>query len=189
MAFSLTYAFGKAGRHTRTIATQAREFISAQRRTLPNNSAIEFLYGQSKAIDCVLFMVFYSEDGDAFYDIHRRYLTQLLQITESGFRRMSLAYASALLVGLPVQSGSSDELNTRRGALHTLAHLYDGSEPATYWIEMAYSPNDAGITAALLTDIAKVLRITPVNMNVFASDWLSLLPSIDRATDVFHRSV
>ena len=189
MDFSLTYAFGKAGRHTRTIANQAREFISAQRRTLPNNSAIDFLYGQSKAIDHVLFMVFYSETGDVFYHIHRRYLTQLLQVTESGFRRMSLAYASTLLVGMPVQSGSTDELSIRMAALRALAHLYDGSQPATYWIEMACRPHDAGITAALLTDIAKVLRITPANKNEFASDWLSLLPSIDRATDVFDRSI
>jgi hypothetical protein len=189
VGFSLNYAFGKAGRHTRAIATQARAFISAQRRTLPDNPAIDFLYMQSRAIDATLFPVFYSEPDDVFYPLHRKYLPQLLEVNEAGFRRMSQAYASALLVGLPMQSGSHEEISNRAGALHTLAHLYDASQPATYWLEMARSPDDAGITAALLTDIAKVLRIAPLNKNEFASDWLSLLPSIDRATAIFQRSM
>lgn len=190
MAFSLTYAFGKAGRHARTVATQARDFIGAQRRTLPANPAIDFLYMQSRAIDSVLFGVFYSDDPrDACYTLHRKYLPQLLEVTESGFRRMSQAYASALLLGLPIQTGDNEELSNRGGALHTLAHLYDGSQPASYWMEMAIRPTDMGITAALLTDIAKVLRLEPPNKDVFAHDWLALLPMIDRATAICRRTM
>lgn len=184
MAFSLTYAFGKAGRHTRAIATQARDFIRAQRRTLPDNVAIDFLYSQSQAIDFALFRVFYSEAGDTCYPMHQKYLPRLLEVTESGFRRMSQAYASALLVGIPIQSGSEEEFQARLGALNTIAHLYDASEPASYWMELAHSPTDAGITAALLNDIAKVLRIDHCNREEFARDWLSLLPTISRAMSV-----
>lgn len=187
MGFSFTYAFGRAGRHTRAIATQARAFISAQRSTLPVNPAIDFLYTQSRAIDATLFPVFYSEPDDVFYRLHRKYLPQLLGVNESGFRRMSQAYASTMLVGLPITSGTKDELSNREGALRTIAHLYDASQPASYWLELAHSPDDAGITAALITDIAKVLRVSPLNKNEFASDWLSLLPEIDRATAFFQR--
>lgn len=189
MAFSLTYAFGKAGRHTRAIASQARDFISAQRRTLPTNPAIDFLYVQSQAIDSVLFHVFYSEPPDSGYRLHRKYFPHLLEVTESGFRRMSQAYASAFLVGLPIQSGAEAELRKREDVLRTVAHLYDGSEPASYWVEMAYRPNDAGITACLLTDIAKVLRVEPQNRSEFAQDWLSLLPMIDQSTAIWQRSM
>ncbi len=182
MGFSLTYAFGKTGRHARSVASQAREFISAQHRTLQTNDAIDFLYMQSRAIDHVLFSVFYSEPGDPGYQLHQKYLPVLLKVTESGFRRMSLAYASALMVTLPINSGSEEEINNRIGALHTLSHLYDGSEPASYWIDVTRAPDDDGITTCLLTDIAKVLRIEPSDIEQFARDWLSLFPLIDRVT-------
>lgn len=185
MGISLTYAFGRAGRHTRAIANQARSFISAQRRSLPDNVAVDFLYQQSQAIDCTLFLVFYSEAGDSCYQMHQKYLPKLLEVTEVGFRRISQAYASALLVGIPMQSGSEEELDTRVGALNTIAHLYDSSEPASYWIEMACNPDDGGIAAALLNDIAKVLRVDPLDRDEFARDWFSLLPMISRAMTVF----
>lgn len=185
MAFSLTYALGKAGRHARSIAAEARKFITAQHRTLPVNSATQFLYSHSKAIDAVLFRVFYSEPGDRCYPIHARYLPSLLEVTESGFRQVSQAYASAQVVALPLESGTATERRTREELLRTISYLYVNHEPASYWVELAHSPNEAGITAALLTDIAKVLRFNPPHTNQFARDWLSLIPLINQATAVF----
>lgn len=187
MGISLTYAFGRAGRHLRAIVTPARTFISAQRSTLPNNPAIDFLFMQSKAIDHVLFHVFYSEPEDECYMLHKKYLPYLLEVPECGFRRMSLAYASALIVGLPTQPKSEADCQLIAGALHTLSHLYDGSEPASHWLKLAYSRSDEGINASLLADIAKVLRISPSNQHAFAFDWLALLPLINRTTEIMQR--
>jgi len=69
-----------------------------------------------------------------------------------------------------------------------VAYLYDGSEPARVWVEMAYSPTEVQVADALLSEIAKVLRVNPPNRHEFASDWLSLVPHIESAMAIFHRS-
>lgn len=85
MAFSLTYAFGAMGRHTRKISREARAFIGAKFRNLEPSRFRDYLFAQYYAIDGTLFSVFYNDDPNhPLYSIHKKYATKLLDATESG---------------------------------------------------------------------------------------------------------
>ena len=62
MAFSLTYAFGTMGRHTRKISSEARCFVGARFRSIESSRLRDYLFAQYLAIDGTLFAVFYNDD-------------------------------------------------------------------------------------------------------------------------------
>lgn len=183
MGFSLTYAFGRMGRHIREISREARAFVGAKFRNLDPSPLRDYLFAQYFAIDGTLFNVFYSDDTtDPLYSIHRKYANKLLDATECDFRHLGLAYAVSLLAGEPLRNATQEEMAGRLSVLDTIAFIYDGSRPTELWTALVLQPDDSMIAAAMCQDIAHVLQLDPRDKAGFSSDWLSLVPYIVEGT-------
>ena len=184
MAFSLTYAFGRMGRHIRQISGDARAFVGAKFRDLDPSRLRDYLFAQYFAIDMTLFKVFYNDDPrDPLYSIHKKYADKLLAATESDFRHLGLAYAFSLLAGQPLTSATEAEIAGRISILHAISSIYDGSQPPQLWISLVLKPDDSMIAAALCYDIGKALQLDPRDKTAFSNDWLSLVPGIIAGTN------
>src|SRR5438067_2028388 len=114
MPFSLSYAFGGAGRHIRKISREARAFIGAKFRNLEPGPVRDQLFAQYLAIDGTLFKVFYNDDRkDPFYRIHKTYANKLLDATAADFRHLARAYALSFLTAHPVTRATEEEMTGR----------------------------------------------------------------------------
>lgn len=187
MAFSLSYAFGRTGRHTRKIASESRSFVGTKFRNLQPTPLRDFLFAQQFAIDSILFQVFYSEVGDSLYPIHQKYADKLIDATACDFLRLSRLYSCAILVG---QSSSDSAQPTDEqvagtlGILRVIDFLYGGSEPGEVWDALVSKPDPSIAGAVLCLGVARVLQMDPRDKAAFANDWLSLIPRIDAATSL-----
>lgn len=186
MSYSFKYAFGRRGRHARSVAGGARSYIEKMYRDLPSHPGTTWLWKQSFGIQSVLFGVLYSEEEHLCYGISRRYENELRRITEVEYRRACLAYASFFIVlmdlvytdGLPAEDQRSTMLNTAWA-------LYDDSEPSSDWAMLADFPDSTDTHRLLLLDLSRHFGIVPFDEEQFAADWLSLLPSMDSAVERF----
>ncbi|MCO6458560.1 MAG: hypothetical protein J5I93_24910 [Pirellulaceae bacterium] len=184
MTFSLTYAFGAMGRHTRKISREARAFVGGQFRKLEPSGLRDYLFAQYFAIDGTLFSVFYNDDrNDRLYPVHKKYANKLLDATESDFRHLARAYAFSLLANQPFSSGNEEEMVGRVNILRLIAFIYDGSNPTATWTSLVLQPDELIIAAALCQEIAHVLQLDPRDKGAFSSEWLSLVPTIIAGTE------
>lgn len=183
---SLTYAFGRMGRHIRTIAHEARAFVGAKFRSLEPTQLRDYLVAQYFAIDLTLFSVFYNEEPtDPLYLVHKKYGSKLLGATESDFRRLGRAYAFSLLAAQSQSTASDGDIASRMDLLHVLSFIYTGSQAPQLWIEVLGKPDASMISAALCHDIAAVLQMDPGDKPAFSDDWLSLVSAMIAATNSF----
>jgi hypothetical protein len=188
MAFSLTYAFGRMGRHIRKIAREARSFVGTKFRNLQPGPLRDYLFAQNFAIDSTLFGVFYSENtGDPLYPIHQKYSNRLLDATACDFLRLSRTYSSSIVVGqLSADSNppTEQQIAAVLNILQVIDFVYGGSEPEDFWASLALKPDPSVIAAALCQAVARILQMDPRDKGSFSNDWLSLIPRITAATNM-----
>ena len=187
MAFSLTYAFGRMGRHVRKIAREARSFAGTKFRNLAPGPLREFLFAQFVATDSTLFGIFYNDDpSDPRYSMHQKYASELLDVTACEFLGLCHAYSCSILVAQPLEDSaqlSPQECETILGILDVIDCIYGGSAPTQLWTTIAIEPNPLIIAAALCEEIAQVLQLDPQDKAAFSNEWLSLLPHIIAGTN------
>jgi hypothetical protein len=187
MAFSLTYAFGRMGRHVRKISSEARSFLGTKFRNLEPGPLRDFLFAQCFAIDTTLFRVFYNEDtSDPFYPIHVKYANKLLDATGCDFLRLGRVYSCGIIVAQSSPDSSpvsEQQVATTLGILRMINFVYGGSEPEDFWASLVLRPDASIIAAAVCQGIAQVLQADPRDKASFGDDWLSLIPRIHATTN------
>jgi hypothetical protein len=186
MEFSLTYAFGKMGRHIRKISREARQFVGPRFRLLEVTPVRDFLFAEYLGIDTTIFAAFYTEDtADIAYSVHKKYANKLLDATEADFRHLARAYAFGLLASQPIVNGTDEETIFRQNLLESLGFIYDGTKPADPWPAVVFRPSGDVIAAAVCMDIAAALQLNPRDKGEFSRDWLSLTSRMIAVRDHF----
>jgi len=186
MAFSLTYAFGRMGRHVRKISREARSFVGTKFRNLDPSPFRDSLFAQYFAIDATVFHVFYSEEGDPLYPIHLKYGNKLIDATGCDYLRLCRVYSCGIVVGQSSANAPATEqqVATTLGILRVIDFVYGGSEPEEeWWAPLVLKPDTSIISAAVCQGIARVLQVDPKDKTSFGNDWLSLIPRINAATN------
>lgn len=180
MGFSLRYAFGRAGRHIRKIAGEARARVGERFRSLGPSCLRDFLFAQYWAIDVSLFMVFYNDDPtDVRYALHNKYARILTTRTERDLRYLGFSYAASLLAAQPMTSHTEEGLCAKVDVLETIAFIYDAASRTQAWFPVVRHPDSWMIANTLSDEIARVLQLACGQDPVFVNDWVSLVPGIE----------